>query len=64
MYEEMPDGPTKGARVTQEMVDQLLDGYYQAYHWDQNGLPTARRLREVGLGYVADDLVKRGRIRD
>lgn len=31
MYEEMPDGPTKGARVTQEMVDQLLDGYYQAY---------------------------------
>jgi aldehyde:ferredoxin oxidoreductase len=64
MYEEMPDGPTKGARVTQEMVDQLLDGYYQAYHWDQNGLPTAERLREVGLGSVADDLVKRGRILD
>jgi aldehyde:ferredoxin oxidoreductase len=62
MYEEMPDGPTKGAHVTQEMVDQLLDGYYQAYHWDQNGLPTAERLRAVGLGYVADDLIRRGRI--
>lgn len=62
MYEEMPDGPTKGARVTQDMVDQLLDGYYEAYQWDKNGLPTARRLREVGLGYVADDLVRRGKI--
>jgi aldehyde:ferredoxin oxidoreductase len=64
MFEPMPDGPTAGARVTQAMVDQLLDGYYRAYHWDQNGLPTAERLREVGLGSVADDLVKRGRILD
>ncbi|MHB8070900.1 MAG: aldehyde ferredoxin oxidoreductase family protein [Candidatus Cryosericum sp.] len=62
MFEPMPDGPTAGARVTQTMVDQLLDGYYDAYRWDRNGLPTAGRLREVGLGYVADDLVKRGRI--
>ena len=62
MFEPMPDGPTAGARVTQAMVDQLLDGYYQAYQWDQNGLPTVQRLREVGLDYVADDLVKRGRI--
>jgi len=62
MFEPMPDGPTAGARVTQTMVDQLLDGYYDAYRWDRNGLPTASRLREVGLGYVADDLVRRGRI--
>lgn len=62
MFEPMPDGPTAGAKVTQTMVDQLLDRYYDAYQWDRNGLPTAGRLREVGLGYVADDLLKRGRI--
>jgi aldehyde:ferredoxin oxidoreductase len=44
------------------MVDELLDGYYEAYQWDKNGLPTATRLREIGLGYVADDLIQRGRI--
>jgi aldehyde:ferredoxin oxidoreductase len=62
MYTEMPDGPTAGAKTNQGMVDELLDGYYAAYRWDANGLPTAERLREVGLGYVADDLVQRGRI--
>jgi aldehyde:ferredoxin oxidoreductase len=62
MFEPMPDGPTAGTRVTQAMVDQLLDGYYEAYGWDHNGLPTARRLREIGLEDVAADLVKRGRI--
>jgi aldehyde:ferredoxin oxidoreductase len=63
MYTEMPDGPTAGAKTNQGMVDELLDGYYAAYRWDANGLPTAERLREVGLGYVADDLVQRGKIK-
>jgi aldehyde:ferredoxin oxidoreductase len=32
-----------------EDVQKLLDMYYQQCGWDQNGIPTREKLRELGL---------------
>ena len=43
------DGPAKGAVVTQEELDLLLDDYYQARGWNVEGVPTKAKLQELGL---------------
>ena len=54
MNEPIPDdGPVKGAVVTQEELDLMLDDYYQARGWNLDGVPTAAKLKELGM----DDLV-------
>ena len=43
------DGPAKGAVVTQDELDLLLDDYYQARGWTVEGVPSAAKLQELGL---------------
>ena len=43
------DGPAKGAVVTQQELDLLLDDYYEARGWTKNGLPTKAQLKTLGL---------------
>ncbi|MBS7632080.1 aldehyde ferredoxin oxidoreductase family protein, partial [Candidatus Bathyarchaeota archaeon] len=41
MHEPIPDeGPSKGAMVTQEELDLLLDDYYESRGWTGEGVPT------------------------
>jgi aldehyde:ferredoxin oxidoreductase len=50
MHEPIPDdGPVKGAVVTQEELDTLLDDYYQARGWTLEGIPTTAKLKELGM---------------
>jgi aldehyde:ferredoxin oxidoreductase len=52
-YEEpTPTGPNKGYFLTRRELDQLLDAYYAARGWDQNGLPTEKTLARVGLNHM------------
>jgi aldehyde:ferredoxin oxidoreductase len=40
-----------------KILEQLLDNYYTARGWDlKTGIPTRKRLEELRLGYVADEL--------
>jgi aldehyde:ferredoxin oxidoreductase len=49
-YEEpIPSGPNKGHRITLTELDELLDAYYAARGWDENGIPTEKTLFRVGL---------------
>jgi aldehyde:ferredoxin oxidoreductase len=49
----IPDeGPVKGAMVTQEELDLLLDDYYESRGWTLEGVPTTAKLNELGM----DDL--------
>ena len=41
------DGPAKGAVVTQDELDLLLDDYYQARGWNVEGVPTKAKLQEL-----------------
>lgn len=58
VYEPMSSGPAKGMHLTEEKVNRMLDEYYELRGWDQNGIPTEAKLRELGLEKVAEDLKK------
>ncbi len=51
------DGPVKGAVVTQEELDLLLDDYYQARGWNVEGIPTKAKLKELDMKEY-DDLIE------
>jgi aldehyde:ferredoxin oxidoreductase len=49
----IPDeGPVRGAFVSQEELDLLLDDYYESRGWTLEGVPTVAKLKELGM----DDL--------
>ncbi len=62
MHVPIPDeGPSKGAFVSQEELDLLLDDYYEVRGWNQEGLPTVEKLNELGmedLAYIVKDKSK------
>jgi len=50
----IPDeGPVKGAVVTQEELDLLLDDYYVSRGWTLEGVPTTSKLKELGMESLA-----------
>jgi aldehyde:ferredoxin oxidoreductase len=54
MHMPIPDeGPVKGAFVSQEELDLLLDDYYESRGWNVDGVPTVEKLKELGM----DDLL-------
>jgi aldehyde:ferredoxin oxidoreductase len=48
------DGSAKGAVVTKDELNLMLDDYYQARGYDKEGIPTKAKLQELGL----DEYVK------
>jgi aldehyde:ferredoxin oxidoreductase len=47
-----------------ELEEELLSTYYAYKGWNSEGIPTRERLEELDLGYVADELEKRGILKD
>ena len=47
-----------------ELEEKLLDTYYQFKGWNNDGIPTTETLRELGLGYVAEDFLQRSILTD
>jgi aldehyde:ferredoxin oxidoreductase len=47
-----------------ELEENILSTYYTYKGWNQDGIPTRQKLEELDLGYVADDLEKRGILKD
>jgi aldehyde:ferredoxin oxidoreductase len=43
------DGPAKGAIVTQEELDLMLDDYYDARGWNLEGVPKAETLNRLSM---------------
>jgi aldehyde:ferredoxin oxidoreductase len=43
-----------------DIEKKLLDTYYKYKGWNNEGIPTRKTLEGLDLGYVADDLEKRG----
>jgi aldehyde:ferredoxin oxidoreductase len=60
LYEDpIADGPNQGHVLSREDIDNLLNWYYEARGWNQNGIPTRETLVEVGLPEVAEDFEAR-----
>ncbi len=51
LEEPIPGGPAEGEVA---VVDPLLDRYYELRGWDNNGIPTPEKLKEMGL----EDIIK------
>lgn len=61
--EPVADGPLKGERVDPEKYLEALEEYYELAGWDmETGVPTRARLEKLGLGFVADDLEREGKL--
>ncbi len=56
MNQPIPSGPSRGMVCLQEEFEQMLAEYYRLRGWDQNGIPTAERLKALGLDEAARDL--------
>jgi aldehyde:ferredoxin oxidoreductase len=50
MSEPMPAGPIQGETVD---LSRMLDDYYRARGWDENGIPTLERLEALGIAQWA-----------
>lgn len=54
MYKEaLSVGAAKGKILTVEGLEKLLNKYYADRGWDEKGVPTQARLKELGLGFVS-----------
>ncbi|MEM3594581.1 MAG: aldehyde ferredoxin oxidoreductase C-terminal domain-containing protein, partial [Candidatus Jordarchaeaceae archaeon] len=46
LKEPMPEGPAKGHVVE---LDKMLPKYYKVRGWDENGVPTKEKIKELGI---------------
>lgn len=55
------DGPNKGWQLDKRKFEELKDHYYELKGWDKKtGAPTRKKLEELGLNYVADEMEQLG----
>jgi aldehyde:ferredoxin oxidoreductase len=59
LKDPMPDGVAKGQIVN---LDPMLDEYYALRRWDRNSGLTKRKLIELNLEDLADDLERIGKL--
>jgi aldehyde:ferredoxin oxidoreductase len=61
--EPIMGGPAKGVVLSRAKMNRLLDEYYDLREWDrERGVPTKKKLIELDLDYVANELSKKGLI--
>jgi aldehyde:ferredoxin oxidoreductase len=46
-------GPSKGQVVDKAAFEKMLDEYYQCMGWDNNGVPTEEKLKELGIEKIS-----------
>jgi len=55
LEEPLPEGPKKGQ--VHDILEPLLDSWYEAHGWDvKTGIPKRERLEKLGLKEIADEL--------
>jgi len=56
----IPEGPSKGMYTPAAEFETLLNEYYQMRGWGTDGIPTAAKLKELGLMDTVKDLLPGG----
>ena len=63
LNEPIPTGKLAGWKIDEDKWNEMLDEYYEIHGWDKDtGYPTRETLEALGLGYVADDIEKIGKL--
>ncbi|MEM2896234.1 MAG: aldehyde ferredoxin oxidoreductase family protein [Candidatus Bathyarchaeia archaeon] len=47
--EAIPSGPSRGQKVEKEKFEKMLSEYYFLRGWDEKGIPSKKRLKELGV---------------
>jgi len=64
LSEPIPTGSLAGWKMDAEKFSSMLDEYYDLHGWDRKtSYPKRKTLVDLGLGYVADELAKIGKLR-
>jgi len=50
--DEIPDGPSKGLRVSKEAFNEILEEYYELHGWNSNGIPGIETMNRLGLNPI------------
>ena len=62
---DLPLTTCEGRSVSEETFNKMLDEYYEERGWDiEKGIPTREKLKELDLADIAEDLVKRGILKE
>ncbi|WP_319524722.1 aldehyde ferredoxin oxidoreductase family protein [uncultured Desulfosarcina sp.] len=56
LTEPLPEGPKKGSLFSPEEMKKVQDDYYAYFGWDDNGIPTEKTLKELGLEFAIGDV--------
>ena len=57
LSEPIPDGPSKGMVMTEEVLEQMKDEYYTIRNWDRKtGIPLPEHLLKLDLPDIAEDM--------
>ncbi len=56
MNEKLPEGPKKGAVFSEEDTKKMQDEVYTYFGWDDDGIPTDKTLKALGLDYCIKDM--------
>ncbi len=63
LSEPIPSGALAGWKLDEGKYNRMLDEYYDLHGWDRKtSFPRKETLSELGLGAVADDLEKMGKL--
>ncbi len=54
--EEIPDGPSKGERISPEEFERELNRYYTVRGWNEEGAPLKNTLKELDLSGPAEEV--------
>lgn len=50
----VPKGPSKGSVVTKKDLNFLIDEYYKARGWTEEGIPTEEKLKDLDIYYATN----------
>ncbi len=56
LTEPIPKGKSKGSYVKPKELERMLDDYYQARGWSEDGVPTEAKLVALGLPEIAEEI--------
>jgi aldehyde:ferredoxin oxidoreductase len=52
-------GPLAGSRINEDHLESMKRNHYRTMGWDvDTGIPTAARLKDMGIGWVAEELAR------
>lgn len=49
LEDPIPDGPSKGSKISVDEMNLMLDDYMKARGWTKDGVPTPEKLRELDI---------------